>query len=111
MEQWQKEIQKLQSVYSALEINYNRLEKHSGVNRAQLKRFFEMENVPSLKLFFQVKKSLEDLTQLSGGKNHFNKSQPAIVFFNLTCDCTLDESGLFRRGLSGCKKLKSEHKF
>lgn len=27
------------------------------------------------------------------------------------CDCYLDEKGLFRRGKSGCKKIKQDHKF
>ena len=38
-----------------------------------------------------------------------------VVNLDLTktkpCDCYLDERGLFRRGKSGCKMIKQEHKF
>lgn len=44
-----------------------------------------------------------------GGKSGDVAAVPVPNF--KSCDCYLDDKGLFRRGKSGCKMIKQEHKF
>lgn len=108
MENWKKEIEKLEKIRVDLQINFNSLEKLTGVNRSQLKKMFTCLNMPGLELFLNVKNVLESQKHLKGAQSILAESD-VIVTENKECDCTIDDKGILRRGKSKCKKTKSEH--
>ena len=101
MEKWQKEIQKLEELRIELKLNFNYLEKISGINRGQLKKIFEMKTIPSLKLFLTIQDVILNLVSETKSKSNFEK-----------CDCKII-NGLLRRGKSNpkCELTKEQHVF
>lgn len=100
LEDWELEIKRLDKIRLELGLNYNKLQNIIGINRAQLQRFFEFKNNPSLKLYFSIKNALDEEY----------KSFLADLEVEIDCDCVL-EDGLLKRGKIKCKKSKNEHKF
>ena len=122
MEKWQTEINRLNKIRVDLDLNWNRLEKLTKINRAQLKKFFEFTNVPSMKFYFEVKSSLEnefmvkeiEKLETDGSLQKGNvpkmENKPAPPTEKASCDCKL-ENGLLKRGKIKCTKSKAEHNF
>ena len=96
MTNWENEIDKLELIRIGLGLNYNEIEKRTGINRGVLQRFFSKINEPKIGFFFKVKGFLESF------------EKPSIEFTQ--CDCKI-VNGLLRRGKIKCSKQKSEHKF
>ncbi|MFO0090047.1 MAG: helix-turn-helix domain-containing protein [bacterium] len=128
MENWQVEIKRLDKMRLELGLNMNQLEKITGIDRGQLKRFFEFTNVPSMKFYFDVKVALENEFEVKFKdiepivKNQYNKlcenygvdktqnTNSSTFENNSQCDCKL-ENGLLKRGKIKCTLSKAEHKF
>lgn len=107
MENWEKEVNKLELIRVKLNVNFNELQKITGINRSHLSKFFSCKNVPTLKMFMYVKSVLEKLeTEYKDPIINNN-----IEKCNCDCDCTIDSQGIFRRGKIKCVKSKKEHKF
>ena len=94
MEKWKNEIDKLESIRISSGLNFNEIEKHTGINRGVLQRFFNKSNEPKISFYFKVKDFLES----------FEKSNVEFT----ECDCKI-VNGLLRRGKIKCTKSKSEH--
>lgn len=95
MTNWESEIDKLESKRIDLGLNYNEIEKHLGIHRSMLQRFFNKNNEPKIGFYFKVRDFLESF------------KSPIIEV--LECDCKI-VNGLLRRGKIKCNKTKSEHK-
>jgi len=101
MKNWQTEIKRLDKIRLELELNWNKLEQITNIDRSQLKRFFDFKNVPSMKFYFNVKDALESQLKVKASEE-LGKSK--------SCDCTF-EKGLLKRGKDKCTKSKEEHNF
>lgn len=114
MENWKTEIKRLDVIREKLGLNWNQMEKLTGVNRQKIQRMFQLVNEPSLGFYLLMKTTLENQIKVVGKEKKESANKP-IVESNLPkeeklCDCRMDGT-LFLRGKSGCKKTKDEHKF
>lgn len=118
MENWKKEIKRLDDMRLKLGLNFNQIEVLTGINRGKVGRFFNMINEPSLGFYLEVKTALENQIKVvvkeskSAPKDKDLAIPPKAVDVALKNDCDCYMSGnIFLRGKSGCKKTKDEHKF
>ena len=124
MEPWQTEIKRLDKMRLELELNFNKLEQLTTINRGQLKKIFNFTTIPSLKLYLEIQSALVSqmnviLNQSEGDGSLLegnvpkmeNKPLPPEEKQNANeCDCRL-ENGLLKRGKSKCKLSKIQHNF
>lgn len=135
MENWKVEIKRLDTIREKLGLNFNQIQKLTGIDRAQVGGFFNMKNQPKMGFYLSIKDFLEKEIEVNqkekkevhrdGGVSvsEINKKEkkgsvpkminpppPPLKKSETTCDCKMDGM-LFIRGKSGCKKTKDEHKF
>lgn len=127
MEQWQIEIKRLDKIRLTLGLNYSKLQVLVNKDRGYLKRIFELQTVPSLSVYFELKMALENefevkfskiepipLRDISFMENAKEKVLPPKTPTRNTnydaCDCKL-ENGLLKRGKIKCALTKVEHQF
>lgn len=134
-ENWKVEVKRLDAIREKLGLNFNQIQKLTGIDRAKIGGFFNMKNQPSLGFYLTVKGVLEKEIEVNtkekkevhrdGGVSvsEINKKEkkgsvpkminpppPPLKKSETTCDCKMNGM-LFIRGKSGCKKTKDEHKF
>lgn len=112
MENWKKEIKRLNALREKQGFTFYKLEQLSGRGRGRIGGMFKMVNEPSLGLYLAIKDILEkdiEVTVIEKKKFSSPKQQDTSVV-DSNCDCRMDGM-LFIRGKSGCKKAKDEHKF
>lgn len=123
MENWKVEIKRLDAIRTKLDLNYNQLEKLSGINRQKIARMFQMVNEPSLSFYLTIKSVLENkIKVVVNEKKESIKLKPKIPLSPVSmidamieknkekpCDCRMSGT-LFIRA-KGCTKSKDEHKF
>lgn len=116
MENWKKEIKRLDVIRLKLGLNFNQIEVLTGINRGKIGRFFNMVNEPSLGFYLDVKSCLEneikvDVNHKKRGVSIIDNPVAATKEVASTNDCECCMSGsLFLRS-NGCKKSKEDHKF
>jgi len=114
MENWKTEIKRLDIIREKLGLNWNQMEKLTGVNRQKIQRMFQLVNEPSLGFYLLMKTTLENQIKVVGKekKEAVSKevSETKLPKEKPTCECRMDGM-LFIRDKSGCKKTKDEHKF
>lgn len=110
MEQWQIEIKRLDKIRLTLGLNYSKLQVLVNKDRGYLKRIFELQTVPSLSVYFELKNALENEHEVKFAAEGENSQKKESIFENLDCDCRL-ENNLLKRGKIKCKKTKAEHNF
>jgi hypothetical protein len=79
MEHWKEEIKRLDKIRLDLGLNWNRMEKLTGVNRGQIKKMFEFTNIPSMELYFDVKIALENEFEVVFSEVQIDKPKSSIV--------------------------------
>ena len=66
MENWKKEIKRLDDIRLKLGLNFNQIEVLTGINRGKVGRFFNMTNEPSLGFYLTIKKTLGRCVEVDG---------------------------------------------
>lgn len=132
MENWKVEIKRLDAIREKLGLNFNQIQKLTGIDRAQVGGFFNMKNQPKMGFYLSIKDFLEKEIEVNPKEKKevvgvvsvdkklakkITKNQKKAIpefkenyQFQNDCDCKMDGM-LFIRGKSGCKKTKDEHKF
>jgi len=120
MENWKAEIKRLDVIREKLGLNWNQMEKLTGVNRQKIQRMFQLVNEPSLGFYLLMKTTLENQIKVVGKekkdaittmeKGNFEVATGTPKKEEVSCDCRMDGM-LFIRDKNGCKKTKDEHKF
>jgi hypothetical protein len=118
MENWKKEIKRLDDIRLKLGLNFNQIEVLTGINRGKVGRFFNMVNEPSLGFYLDVRSCLENEIKVNTKPKKEISPKEEKTFSAATkevapkndCDCYMSGT-IFLRGKSGCKKTKEEHKF
>lgn len=125
MGNWKTEIKRLDVIREKLGLNWNQMEKLTGVNRQKIQRMFQLVNEPSLGFYLLMKTTLENQIKVVGKEKkevhrdggvsveRIKRIEDLNIVYptgEASCDCRMDGT-LFLRGKSGCKKTKDEHKF
>lgn len=59
MENWKVEIKRLDTIREKLGLNFNQIQKLTGIDRAQVGGFFNMKNQPAMGFYLSIKDFLE----------------------------------------------------
>lgn len=110
MENWKVEIKRLDAIRTKLDLNYNQLEKLSGIPRGKIGNLFRLINEPSLSFYLTIKTILENqIKVVTKEKKEVVPPKEVVASVKSTCDCRMSGT-LFIRA-KGCTKAKDEHKF
>lgn len=119
MENWKKEIKRLDAIRLKLGLNNNQIAVLTGIGRGNIGNFFSMSHEPKLGFYLKVKSVLENEIEVNkkpkkevhrdGGVSVSEAIKEKAEPTN-DCDCYMS-GNIFLRGKSGCKKTKDEHKF
>ena len=104
LENWEKEIKRLDKIRLDLGLTLYKTELLTGVKRGQLNGYFELKNIPSLKIYLSIKSALENAIEVKSSE------EASAPLKTKKCDCKLVD-GLLRRGKIKCNKTKEEHNF